>query len=149
MFIIQSMQWKLSEMCFGMNIRCLNKSQNAFFRRFCFTRIFYITYDNRQMHVQCAFALWCSGQLTLEGGKWVSCNRTVTESIPLRDSSQYSALPVGWRLVPVWFSHQGLRFRSTSLGLGEFNVHCIFGDLELAANNLVEEVESLVLPSVC
>ena len=40
-------------------------------------------------------ALWCSGQPILECGKRVSCNRTVTESIPLWDTSQYGALQYG------------------------------------------------------
>ena len=40
-FIIQSMQWKSSEMCFGMNMRRLNKTKNVhIFRRFCFTCFF-------------------------------------------------------------------------------------------------------------
>ena len=70
-------------------------------------------------------ALWCSGQPTLEGGKRVSCNRTVTESIPIRDSSQYNALPVRRTLVPARFAHQGQRVRLKSPGLGALNVHCM------------------------
>ena len=37
------MQWKSSEMCFGMNIRRLNETKKVdFFRRFCLTCFFYI-----------------------------------------------------------------------------------------------------------
>ena len=88
-------------------------------------------------------ALWCSGQPTLEGGKRVSCNRTVTESIPRRDSSQYGALPVGRMLVPARFAHQGQRISLTSPGLAALNVHCVFRDLELVVNNLIKKRPSL------
>ena len=52
------MQWKASEMCFSISIRCLNKTKNtdffsSFFFRICFSCFFYITYDNRQTHWVC------------------------------------------------------------------------------------------------
>ena len=93
-------------------------------------------------------ALWCSGQPTLEGGKRFGCNRRVTESISLRDNSQYDALPVGRMLVLARFAHQGQRIRLTSPGLGALNVHCVFRDLELAVYNLIKKAESLVSPPV-
>ena len=83
-----------------------------------------------------------------DGGKRVGCNCTVTESIPLRDSSQYGALPIGRMLVPAQFAHQGQRIRLTSPGLGALNVHCVFRDLELAVYNLIKKAESLVSPPV-